>query len=186
MMRREVLSRLGIHPLHQAIGQIITQDGFPRCEILKDPACDTSPQQHVTLFQGAGPDRVRFCQVDILIALPEKATVIIEIEESNVKPVQIFGKFFASAFSTHHDTNPIDQPLLFIQVVDTAALKLGKTKKGGQWSVIKAIIKSQSKKWPGRDVRYELVEGNANEFSSESEKGTHLIQMVKGFLKERR
>lgn len=172
------------HPLHQAIGQIITQGRFPNCEILKDPACDTSPQQHITLFHEAGPNRVRFCQVDLLVALPGKATVIIEIEESNVKPVQIFGKFFASVFSTHCGTSTIAQPLLFIQVVDTSALKSGKTKKGNQWRSIEAAIKSHAKSWPDRAVRYELFEGRPSEFRPDSETGARLVATIQAFLEK--
>lgn len=170
------------HPLHRAIGKIITQDRFPRCEILKDRACSPGQRHRISLFYGAGPNRVRFCDVDLLIALKERGTVIIEIEESNVKPVQIFGKFFASAFSTHHGKKPIVQPLLFIQVVDTSALKLEKTKKGNQWGSIAATIKRHAGNWPRRAVRYELFEGGPGEFKPDLETAIQLIQTIRDFL----
>lgn len=61
-----------------------------------DPACNPDSQGVITLFHGPGPDRVRFCLVDILIIIQGRV-VIIEIEASDVKPLHLFGKFFASA-----------------------------------------------------------------------------------------
>jgi hypothetical protein len=128
------------HPLHKAIGILIAKDKFPDCDIFKDSACDKGQGHRITLNYGSGSNRVRLCDVDILIKVPEKAIVIIEVEESNVKPVNIFGKLFASAFSTHIGEIEIGNlPLCFIQVVDTFGLKIDRSKKSVQWTAIKTI-----------------------------------------------
>ena len=97
------------HPFHLKIGTLVRGLCLPSIrEIWMDPACNPDSPGVITLFHGTGPDRVRFCLVDILITLPNKV-VIIEIEESDVKPLHLFGKFFASALSTHLKDTEISQ-----------------------------------------------------------------------------
>jgi len=175
---------MGSHPLHEAIGRLFDQRALPGVEIRKDTACQPTKRKRITLSLGAGADRAQVCFVDLIAVKPGKSMVIIEIEESNVKPVQIFGKFLASALSTHQGESRIDRlPLLFIQVVDTSALKLGKSKKGYQWSSVKAAIKEHARKWPDRRiVYYELLEGRPTEFEPGSEQADRLVKMVQAFL----
>jgi hypothetical protein len=170
------------HPFHLKIGKLVNGLGLLPDKIWKDPACDTESTGVVTLFHSVGSERVRFCLVDMLITLPNKV-VIIEIEESNVKPVHIFGKFFASAFSTHYgETEIVKLPLLFIQILDSSKLKQGKTKKKGQWERIEAILINHAKKWPDRTVRYKLFRGGVSEFEPESATGEGLLQLIRDFL----
>ena len=128
----------------------------------------------------------RLCDVDLLAHKPGGQTVIIEVEESNVKPVQVFGKFFASAHATHHGETRIDEhPLLFIQVLDSSALKMDKTGKTGQWKVLEALIKRHAKRWPQRRerrVEYKLLVGGPGDFKRESGPGAQLAKRVQGFL----
>ena len=128
----------------------------------------------------------RLCDVDLLAHKSGGRTVIIEVEESNVKPVQVFGKFFASAHATHHGEDRIDErPLLFIQVLDTSTLKIDKTGKIEQWKVLEALIKQHAKRWPRqaeRRVKYELLVGGPDDFRRESGPGTRLVKTVQGFL----
>jgi hypothetical protein len=108
---------------------------------------------------------VRFCDVDLLIAVGGKARVIIEIEESNVKPVHVFGKFFASSFSTHYKPKTetklvaLDDQVLFIQVLDSKALNVDKTGKLDQWNVIESAIQGLPVEFCGRKMKYKLYDG---------------------------
>lgn len=42
-----------------------------------------------------------YCDIDLLVVKDDKIRVILEVEESNVTPIQICGKLFASALSSH-------------------------------------------------------------------------------------
>lgn len=171
------------HLLHQAIGRLVTQGRFPGCDIWKDRACDPDQGHRIKLFQGTGPGRVRLCDVDLLISMHGKATVVIEIEESNMKPVYIFGKFFASAFSTHHGESQIDEkPLLFIQILDTSTLKLDKTGKKDQWRALQTLIRKRAADWPGREMFYEPFEGSFDKFRQGSNEAKRLVDMIQAFL----
>jgi hypothetical protein len=76
----------------------------------------------------------------MLVLKEGKIKMIVEIEESNVKPTQVCGKFLTSALSKYyiHETQnnqPIemDEKVTFIQILDTSRLVRGKTKKLKQW-----------------------------------------------------
>jgi hypothetical protein len=173
------------HPFHLKIGKLVNRLGLSLAEIRKDPACENDSPGVVTLLHNDDSGAVRFCQVDILITLPDKV-VIVEIEESNVKPVHIFGKFFASASSTHSGTKEISKlPLLFIQVLDTSKLNLKEGKKGGQWDRIQGILISHAEKWPGRKVQYKMFRGGPADFEAGGNEGEKLLDLVRAFLKGR-
>ena len=157
------------HPLHEAIGKIfdLTVSRFPQCELVKDPAC--GGMQNIPLFRsGARSAATRFCNVDMLILRNQKIRMLVEIEESNIKPTQIAGKFFTSALATHfiHDLHggsaiPKDNPLVFIQIIDTLNLKDG-SKKMLQCQNIEFAIQSML---PLEGITsYRLFFGNTDEF----------------------
>jgi len=84
------------HPLHEIIGDCINANEFPGCKIVKSQDC--GGHQDVPLFCSEVKSRkTRYCLVDMLMMKDDKIRVIIEIEESDVKPTQICGKFLASA-----------------------------------------------------------------------------------------
>src|SRR4051794_20054773 len=100
------------HPLHQAIGRLLDRcrsslsaDEQAACVLIKDPARLSGPTpdyvrvpQNIPLFcsEEKGND-TEYCNVDALILLGGRIKVIVEIEESGLKPTHIFGKFLASA-----------------------------------------------------------------------------------------
>jgi hypothetical protein len=180
------------HPFHKKVGELFKGDEFLRNlslfhgQIRIDPACDEDSPGVVTLFHGTGSDRVRFCLVDILIIARDKV-VIIEIEESDVKPLHLFGKFYASAFSTHHGKDEIGKkPLLFIQVLDTSKLNLEEGQKNKQWDRIEQVLSDHAENWVGRSIQYSLCRGNSGEFEQHAEKGRKLTQTIREFLAEKR
>ena len=89
------------HPLHKAIGDMFTGGLLPGYEILKDPAC--GGEQNIPLFcSEEKSNQTKYCDVDLLIVKSNKIKVIIEIEQANIKPTQICGKFLTSALSSFY------------------------------------------------------------------------------------
>ncbi len=86
-----------------------------------------------------------FCDVDLLILKSDKARIIVEIEESNIKPTQICGKYLASALSNGYAIMPqkepikLEKPLLFLQIVNAKKLPTKTTKKVQVENLGKAI-----------------------------------------------
>jgi len=127
------------HVLHEKLGKTIRDSfsGEPGYKVMLDKAC--GGQRILPLFMSdvIGSD-TEICDVDILVVKDEKVRVIIEIEESDVKPNQICGKFLTSALASCYSgdegtTAPLDAPIAFIQVLDKSKLKIHKTKKLKQW-----------------------------------------------------
>ena len=185
------------HPFHQLIGDIISENiSGEGLRILKDPACD--PDGHVLpLYYSKVEDegervtinnsRSRiFTNVDLLILKKNKIKVIIEIEESNVKPIHIFGKFFAAAFSSfysHHteDQNFIEMAdsVLFVQILDTENIKIDKTQKIKQWENIKKSIKEIIPIADSKTKKYRLLYGKASEFGVNREERKELVGCIR-------
>jgi len=91
--------------------------------------------------------QTKYCNVDLLVIQDGKVRVIVEIEESDVKPTQVCGKFLTSALARYyiHETeeNPIGmhESVTFIQVVDTSDLK-AMSMKPYQWKNLEASIRN--------------------------------------------
>ena len=111
------------HPLHIKIGKLIMLH-FPNCESSRE--CDGG--HYIPLYcSDENRDATKYCMVDLLIPKDEKIKVIIEIEKSNIKPIQIFGKVFASALSSYYiyDSKKykMDDTVKFIQILYASELK---------------------------------------------------------------
>ena len=111
-----------------------------------DSAC--GGKQHIPLFYSSKKSRAsEFCNVDGLVLKDGMIKIIIEIEESNVKPTQICGKFLTSALAKYyiHESRgdkPVEMggKVFFIQVLDTSKLVKYKTKKLDQWKKLETAI----------------------------------------------
>jgi hypothetical protein len=115
-----------INPLHEKIGNLISNYIENKDDLLKDPAC--GGEQHIPLFHNQAKSRAaEYCNVDLAIIKNKKIKIIIEIEESNVKPTQICGKFLTSALSKYYihqnENYPLDPNVTFIQIVDDSKLQ---------------------------------------------------------------
>lgn len=137
------------HPLHEKIGTILEDISFPsysNYSIIKDPACGGN--QNIPLFcSKVKSNATEYCNVDLLILKNDKIKVIIEIEETNIKPTQICGKFLTSALSQYFihrrkKDKPfgMDDSVSFIQIIDTLGLKKDKTSKIDQFENIEKSI----------------------------------------------
>jgi hypothetical protein len=134
------------HPLHRIIADKIGSV-LPPHSLIRDEAC--GGDQRIPLFYDAEKSReTEYCNVDLLVLKENKIKAIMEIEESNVKPTQVCGKFLTSALARYyiHDdrrNEPIemDDSVAFFQIVDTSKLE-GNSAKPEQWKALERSIQS--------------------------------------------
>jgi len=134
-----------VHLLHVKIADIIDKNIPEDCRLVRDQAC--GGRQHIPLF--VSPDKsfeTQICNVDLLVLKDQKIRLIVEIEESNVKPTNICGKLLCSALTRYYIHESEDTPIAmddcvtFIQVVDARKLKKDKTSKFKQWKILQSSI----------------------------------------------
>ncbi len=65
------------HPFHRAVGRLVKEHFASEYCVLLDRACDPEGKR-ISLFNWGDGTPVRYCNVDILIAVKGKARVIIE------------------------------------------------------------------------------------------------------------
>ena len=176
------------HPLHFEVGELFNEL-LRECDSLMtgyslvlDEACGGT--QHVPLFVSSEKSRkTEFCNVDLLVIHDGAIGAIVEIEESNVKPVHVFGKFLASAVSRFciHDSlggaMEYREDVVFIQFVDSSKLKRGRSSKVEQWRNICDSIRSVVPLNGSKITRYELFDVNVYEIK-DAEKREKLKKRV--------
>ncbi|HRD02436.1 MAG TPA: hypothetical protein PLP57_07325 [Candidatus Saccharicenans sp.] len=146
LLKNRIKEGLVNHALHKKLGKTI-MDSFsaePGYKVMLDKACGGNRTLPLYMSEVKRRD-TEICDVDILVVKDGKVRAIIEIEESDVKPNQICGKFLTSALASFYSgeegtTAPLDAPIAFIQVLDESKLKIDKTKKPGQWRNIEKAI----------------------------------------------
>ena len=134
------------HVLHEKLAKSISESfsSEPGYKVMLDKAC--GGHRTLPLFMSKVKRRdTEICDVDILVVKDGKVKAIIEIEESDVKPNQICGKFLTSALASFYSNGKgplqdLNSPIAFIQVLDESKLKIDKTKKPGQWGNIEKAI----------------------------------------------
>ena len=134
-----------LHELHVAIGDLIEDSLGESAQLVRDQACGGN--QQIPLFcSDKKSRRTEYCNVDLLVIQDGKIRVIVEIEESDVKPTQICGKFLTSALARYyiHETEgnvPIGMhdSVAFIQVVNTSNLE-SLSAKPYQWKNLESSI----------------------------------------------
>lgn len=151
------------HPLHFKIGKKLEKE-FSENVIL-DSACANERRQHIPLFLDKDKSlEAKICNVDILVLKDEKIKIVIEIEESNIKPTQICGKFLTAVLAKYYIHRKKDyahiqysEPVLFMQILNNSKLKKGKTKKVEQGKKIEQeiskMINNKGWKYPIKEYR---------------------------------
>ena len=172
------------HPLHKVIGDMIQDSELQDCAVIKDPACGGN--QNIPLFCSVEKsNETEYCNVDLLILKDNKIRVIVEIEEADVAPTQIFGKFLASALSFYfiHGTRKnvpvgMGDSVSFIQILDVSRLIQDKTAKFGQWKRMEKSIRNIVPVRNSKISDYKIFFGNTNDFAQEDKKReiTHYIR----------
>ncbi|MCX6818430.1 MAG: hypothetical protein NT129_00320 [Candidatus Aenigmarchaeota archaeon] len=129
------------HPLHEKIGKVVSERFGDN--VKRDKAC--GGKHNLPLFRDKKSRETEFCDVDMIIIKNDRVKVIFEIEESNVKPRQVCGKFLASALSQYYDYKKdkfdIDESAFFIQVMKFQESK-EKSKKVEQWNNLEEAIRN--------------------------------------------
>jgi hypothetical protein len=119
------------NPVHLLVGGILNAElkKYPGCIGRADKACGGS--ERIPLFCDEARSRASgYCDVDFLIVENGKVKVIVEIEESDIKPTQICGKILTSALSRFYvsgrgktDFIGMADNVTFLQVLDISKLK---------------------------------------------------------------
>jgi hypothetical protein len=168
------------HPLHEVIGDLLAASVPPTCTLVKDPAC--RGDQCIPLFCSDKKSfATKFCNVDLLILCDRDIRVIVEIEEANVKPTQIAGKFLTSALSSHFihrrhggQAVPKGDQVLFLQIVDTSGLSV-RTAKKKQWRNIEKGIRDILPL--GGITEYKLIYGDETDFQGQA--GQQVVEAIR-------
>jgi len=134
-----------LHEVHLLVGYLIEKGLGERAQLVRDQAC--GGKQQIPLFcSEEKSNKTKYCNVDLLVIQDGKIRVIVEIEESDVKPTQICGKFLTSALARYyiHETEcnvPIGMhdSVTFIQVVNTSGLECVSAKPY-QWKNLESSI----------------------------------------------
>lgn len=174
------------HSLHKIIGDCIDSHKFHNCKIIKDPAC--GGEQNVPLFCSEDKsNKTEYCNVDLLMLKDNKIRVIIEIEETDITPIQICGKFLTSALSSyyiHESENNIrigmSDSVSFIQILDKSQLKVASRKPEQGENLEKSIRKILPIKG-SKIEKYKLLYGNVSDFRGRD--GGECGELI-GYIKE--
>jgi hypothetical protein len=190
-MSERMDSKISSNPLHHAIGDMLGSMLTDQKDIalLKDPACGGN--QRIPLFCSKKRSReTEYCNVDLAIIKNNKVRVILEIEESNVKPTQVCGKFLTSALShyyTHGSSNgkplKLGSKAAFIQILDNSKLKLD-SRKVKQWTTLERSIQSMLPIKGSSITRYKLMHTSINEANDKKSKfNKQLTSMIKALTR---
>ena len=150
------------HPLHERIGEMLRGATLGSCELVLDPAC--GGDQNIPLFVSEPKSNAtEYCNVDVLFLEDGRVRGVIEIEEANILPTQVCGKFLTSALASfyhhkRHGSTPISiRDAFFVQIVDSSRLKGDRTSKLAQFENIRESIRSVLPLGGSAVTSYELV-----------------------------
>jgi len=153
------------HKLHKKIGNHLAETDFGEVIKVVDQAC--GGKQNIPLFLDENKsNKTEICNVDFMLIKNNKIKVIIEIEESNIKPTQILGKLMTSAIANyyiHENSNnqkiEMSNEVSFIQILNTEALK-NNSSKIPQWNNIENSVTCILKSSNLKIKKYKLFYGN--------------------------
>ncbi len=186
-MDNKVLTTVTKSQLHKKISSILRSNiQFPNCGLYESIEC--GGQHNIPLFcSNEKGNATEFCNVDLLIIKNDKIKVIIEIEESDIKPTQICGKYLTSAMSLYfiHESKrniPIgmDNSVMFIQILDTAKLA-DKSSKLEQFRNIEQQIKKRIPIKDSKIDKYKIFIGDLSYFNGRGE--SEIVDTIKEVLK---
>lgn len=173
------------HDLRKKIGEwfVDKYKNDSNVQVIRDSACNS--KQRISLFSGEYADNGRaanICNVDLLVIKDNKIAIVVGIEESDIKPNQIYDKFLTVAHSDYFSHRKQDEKSFFfrdmpcfIQVLDDSKLDELKIDKAIQG---RNIINTVSKKLldvgaKGRTrFMYKLVYCNINTYKEALENNT--------------
>lgn len=110
-----------MHELHKAVGDALRSIDYPGMQVLLDSACG-GVGRHIRLYGdeqiGSGSCLV---WVDAALVVNDEIRVLVEIEFSNVRPLYLCGKVFASTlcnyYSRRKQTIDLADSVIFVQMI---------------------------------------------------------------------
>ena len=155
-----------MHLLHILIGEIILGAALSGCGPILGKDC--GGDQYIQLFcNSRAKMATRFCSVDAIVMKDGKVKTIIEIEESDIRPMALSGKVFVSSLATHFNhggkSYPIAPHVSFIQIIDTKKLSPGSSKLL-QCEHLREGIRNSISLTGGSVKDYEIFHGDIAEF----------------------
>ena len=166
------------HRLHRIVGEVLREVEAAGADVrlLLDPACGAKDGKNHNLPFFLKPEKsnaTEICNVDAVLLAGDRIKVVVEIEEANVGPTQICGKFLTTALAKgliHEALGSrlveFDDATVFVQVLDTTGLNIERTAKLDQWINIRDAIREILPRLGGKVATYELLHGDASGFSS--------------------
>lgn len=168
------------HPLHNVIADLLRQNTPDNVTLIVDDA--GGGDQRIPLFTtNTGGRENRLCCVDALGISCGSVRLIVEVDESNVKPTHLAGKYLTSALANFyiHDRHPAPIPkadsVAFLQIVSTKKLKPN-SKKLSQWCEIERMI--QSNAMIGSMGTYGLFAGSTEDFTPNGTKYESVVDFL--------
>jgi len=154
-----------MHPLHIIIAKIILGTKMAGCQVILGKDC--GGDQNIQLFCKCEAEMAtRFCSVDAIVLKNGQVKVIVEIEESDIRPVALSGKAFVSSHASYfihrNQSFPIAFGASFVQVIDTRKLSK-RSSKLTQCQYLRDAIRSTLSK-NGNIRHYEVFHGDIAEF----------------------
>jgi hypothetical protein len=170
--------------LHEIVNDVLMPlNNPPNCEVIFAPECGGS--HRLPLFSRDQKGRAfHYCDVDGLILFENVVRVIIEIEDSQFRPINLIGKFGASSLCrsfihrSKHNMPIAIRVATFIQVVNTGNLNDG-TNKPMQYENLETDMRKLLEMTDGRITAYKLFHGNVSDFSPAGQKRQPLFDLVK-------
>ena len=166
-----------------AVADLFEESISSDCQLIRDEAC--GGDQQIPLFLSKKKSRkTECCDVDLLVLKNRKIVIIVEIEESNVRPTQVCGKYLTAALARYyvHETGN-DEPLgmhdsaTFIQIMDSSKLK-GRSSKFIQWQKLERSIQDILPVEGSSITNYRLFYGDKADFEN-AEKCNGLVTCIK-------
>lgn len=173
------------HSLHVAVGDLFMSIlSSSDCRVIRDEA--SGGDQRIPLFLSERKSRkTEFCNVDLLVLKEGKIRIIVEIEESDVGPTRICGKFLTSALSRfyiHESESNIPirmhDSVKFVQIANTSGLEEDVTSKFEQWKNLEKAINSVLPLGDSKIQEYRLFYGDTS-FFRDTKKCRHLVNYLK-------
>ena len=173
------------HPLHYVVGDLFKNNLSSSCKLVRDEACGGN--QHISLFCSKEKSRATwYCDVDLLVIRDGTIRMIVEIEESDVGPNRVYGKFLTPALAQyyiHESENDVPigmhDSVTLIQILDTSNLKEDKTSKFEQWKNLEKSIEDILPVKGSRINEYRIFYGSKSYF--ETNECKELISHIKKF-----
>jgi hypothetical protein len=115
-----------MYELHRAVGAVLRSIEYPNIEVLLDSACGGEGKR-LRLYGGSGGETPGgdslLASVNAALIVNGEIGVVIGIELSDVRPIYLCAKVFATALSNYHSHHsrepriPLAERMMFIQVI---------------------------------------------------------------------